>query len=146
MAYDQHSESTKPGPVSSQRWIQTAVNNLAAKVPPSKIILNIAGYGYDWGADTTVSVTYQEILTLARDSDGHIKFDNDTYNLSFKYYDGQDKIHEVHFTDAATNFNTIRFATEYGLAGTALWRLGSEDDRLWDFYHLSMTKNALTQI
>ncbi|MES2371962.1 MAG: glycosyltransferase [Bacteroidota bacterium] len=143
MAYDQHSESTKPGPVSSQKWIQSAVNNLAAKVSPSKIILNIAGYGYDWGADTTVSVTYQEILTLARDSDGRIEFDNDTYNLGFKYYDGKDKIHEVHFTDAATNFNTIRFATEYGLAGTALWRLGSEDDRLWDFYNLPMTKNAL---
>jgi cellulose synthase/poly-beta-1,6-N-acetylglucosamine synthase-like glycosyltransferase/spore germination protein YaaH/peptidoglycan/xylan/chitin deacetylase (PgdA/CDA1 family) len=143
MAYDQHSESSKPGPVSAQRWIQSAVNNLAAKVPPSKIVLNIAGYGYDWGTDTTVSLSYQEVLTLARESDGHIKFDNDTYNLEFKYYDGRDKIHTVYFTDAATNFNTIRFATEYGLAGTALWRLGSEDDRLWDFYHLAMTKAAL---
>lgn len=143
MAYDQHSDGGKPGPVSAQRWIQSAVNDLAAKVPPSKIVLNIAGYGYDWSKDTTVSVSYQEVLTLARESDGHIKFDNDTYNLDFKYYDGQDKIHTVYFTDAATNFNTIRFATEYGLAGTALWRLGSEDDRLWDFYHLAMTKTAL---
>ncbi|MEO8171915.1 MAG: glycosyltransferase [Sediminibacterium sp.] len=145
MAYDQYSQSTKPGPVSSQKWIQTAVNNLAAKVPPSKIVLNIAGYGYDWGADTCISITYQEALTLARESEGKIAFDNDTYNLGFKYYDGKDKIHDVYFTDAATNFNTIRFATEYGLAGTALWRLGSEDDRLWDFYHLSMTKDALAR-
>jgi len=143
MAYDQHSESTRPGPISSQKWIQSAVNKLAAKVSPSKIVLNLAAYGYDWGHDTTATLTYQEALTIARESDGHIKFDNDTYNLHFKYYDGEDSLHDVYFTDAGTNFNVIRFATEYGLAGTAVWRLGSEDNRLWDFYHLAMTKDAL---
>jgi cellulose synthase/poly-beta-1,6-N-acetylglucosamine synthase-like glycosyltransferase/spore germination protein YaaH/peptidoglycan/xylan/chitin deacetylase (PgdA/CDA1 family) len=143
MAYDQHSESSKPGPVCSQRWIQDAVNKLAAKVPPQKIVLNLAAYGYDWSKDTTETLTYQEALTVARESEVKVKFDNDTYNLSYKYYDGEDKIHDVYFTDAATNFNTLRFATEYGLAGTAIWRLGSEDDRLWDFYHLVMTKDAL---
>ncbi len=143
MAYDQHSESTKPGPISSQKWIQSAVNKLSTKVPPSKIVLNLAAYGYDWGHDTTATLSYQEALALARESDGHVKFDNDTYNLHYKYYDGEDKIHDVYFTDAGTNFNTMRFATEYGLAGTAVWRLGSEDNRLWDFYHLPMTKDAL---
>jgi poly-beta-1,6 N-acetyl-D-glucosamine synthase len=143
MAYDQHSESTKPGPISSQKWIQSAVNKLATKVSPSKIVLNIAAYGYDWGHDTTSTLSYQEALALARESDGHVKFDNDTYNLHYKYYDGEDRIHDVYFTDAGTNFNTLRFATEFGLAGTAVWRLGSEDNRLWDFYHLPMTKDAL---
>jgi cellulose synthase/poly-beta-1,6-N-acetylglucosamine synthase-like glycosyltransferase/spore germination protein YaaH/peptidoglycan/xylan/chitin deacetylase (PgdA/CDA1 family) len=143
MAYDQHSESSKPGPVGSQRWIQNAVNKLATHVSPSKIVLNLAAYGYDWGHDTTTTVTYQEALAVARESDGKIEFDNDTYNLYYKYYDGDDRIHEVHFTDAATNFNTLRFATEYGLAGTAVWRLGSEDDRLWEFYNRSLTKDAL---
>jgi cellulose synthase/poly-beta-1,6-N-acetylglucosamine synthase-like glycosyltransferase/spore germination protein YaaH/peptidoglycan/xylan/chitin deacetylase (PgdA/CDA1 family) len=143
MAYDQHSESTKPGPICSQRWIQNAVNNLASHIPASKIVLNLAAYGYDWSKDTTTNLSYQEALALARESDGHVKFDNDTYNLHYKYYDGEDKIHDVYFTDAATNFNTMRFATEYGLAGTAVWRLGSEDDRLWEFYHISLNKDAL---
>ena len=144
MAYDQHSESTKPGPVCSQKWIENAVNKLAAKVPPSKIVLNLAAYGYDWQRNGKTSpVSYQEALTTAKESDGVIDFDNDTYNLSYKYYDDRNIIHEVHFTDAATNFNSIRFATEYGLAGTAVWRLGSEDNRLWDFYNLPMTKDAL---
>ncbi|MEO7531795.1 MAG: glycosyltransferase, partial [Sediminibacterium sp.] len=143
MAYDQHSESTKPGPICSQKWIQSAVTRLATKIPPAKIVLNLAAYGYDWGHDTTAALSYQEALTVARESDGQVKFDNDTYNLHYKYYDGDDKIHDVYFTDAATNFNAMRFATEFGLAGTAVWRLGSEDNRLWDFYHLSMTKDAL---
>lgn len=143
MAYDQHHRDSKPGPICTQRWIQDAVNKLALKVPTQKIVLNLAAYGYDWSKDTTVDITYQEALTTARESEVKVNFDNDTYNLNFKYYDGQDKIHEVHFTDAATNFNTLRFATEYGLAGTAIWRLGSEDDRVWDFYNRVMTKDAL---
>lgn len=143
MAYDQHSESTRPGPICDQHWIQSAVNNLAAKVNPSKIVLNLAAFGYDWGNDTTVSLSYQEALTVARESEGKVEFNNDSYNLHYKYYDGEDKIHDVYFTDAGTNFNTLRFATEYGLAGTAIWRLGSEDNRLWDFYNLPMTKDAL---
>ena len=83
------------------------------------------------------------ILSSARESDAVVEFDNSTYNLHYQYYDGADSIHEVHFTDAATNFNTLRFVTEYRLAGTALWRLGSEDSRLWEFYNKSMTKTAL---
>jgi cellulose synthase/poly-beta-1,6-N-acetylglucosamine synthase-like glycosyltransferase/spore germination protein YaaH/peptidoglycan/xylan/chitin deacetylase (PgdA/CDA1 family) len=146
MAYDQHSNDTKPGPVSSEKWIEACVDKLAQYVSPQKIVLNIAAYGYDWDLTNRkkdTAITYQEALVNARESDAVVDFDNDTYNLHYQYYDGQDHLHEVHFTDAATNFNILRFATEYQLAGTAVWRLGSEDQRLWDFYNRSMTKQAL---
>lgn len=145
MAYDEHSESTKPGPVSGQRWVEAAIDHLTKFVPAKKIVLNMAAYGYDWkkGKVDGPPLTYQQALVTARESDGVVDFDNDSYNLHYEYYDAQDVLHEVHFTDAATNFNTLRFATEYGLAGTAIWRLGSEDNRLWDFYNLPMTKQAL---
>lgn len=147
MAYDEHSADTKPGSISSQKWLQAAVGQMAKMVPPGKIILGMAGYGYDWtGNDknqTAVTVTYQEALSTARESEAVVDFDNDTYNLHYSYYDDTDHLHEVFFTDAGTNFNTLRFATEFGLAGTALWRLGSEDNRIWDFYDKDMSKPAL---
>ena len=145
MAYDEYAEDSDPGPISSQKWIEAAVDLVAKEIPSEKIILGIAGYGYDWptphGQEPTL--TYQQALTRARESDATIDFNNDTYNLHYTYADDSDKVHEVYFTDAATNFNTLRFATEYGLAGTALWRLGSEDSRLWDFYDKDMRKPAL---
>lgn len=144
MAYDEHTPDSKPGPISSQRWIEEGVDQVAEQIPSEKIVLCMAAYGYDWpvkGDDATL--TYQEALSLARENEETLDFDNDTYNLHFTYYDGDDKLHQVHFTDAATNFNTLRFATEYGLAGTALWRLGAEDSRLWDFYSKPMTKASL---
>lgn len=143
MAYDENNENTKPGPICSEKWVEAAVDNLAKHVPSQKIILNLAAYGYDWSKDTVSILSYQQALTIARESEGIVNFDNNTYNLHYSYYDEKDVIHDVHFTDAATNFNSLRFTTEYGLAGTALWRLGSEDSRIWAFYDLPMHKSAL---
>src|SRR6266700_2727154 len=146
MAYDQFSESTPPGPISHQKWIEAAVDEAAKKIPVEKMILAVAGFGYDWttGKSSSVKpVTYQQALILAREYEGLIDFDNDSYNLHFTYTDDENVEHQVHFTDAATTFNALRFATEYGLSGVALWRLGSEDSRLWDFYDRDMTKKSI---
>jgi len=144
MAYDEHSSDTKPGSISSQKWMEAAVGQMSKVVPAKKMILGMAGYGYDWDENgPATTVTYQEALSTARESQGEVDFDDDTYNLHYSYYDDSDRLHQVFFTDAGTNFNTLRFATEFGLAGTALWRLGSEDSRLWDFYDKDMSKPAL---
>lgn len=144
MAYDQYTSSTKPGPISGQKWIEAAVDQIVKKVPIPKLVLCMAGFGYDWpkggeGSD----VTYQQALSIAKENGSKITYDNDSYNLYFSYKDKAGHEREVHFTDAATNFNALRFSTEYGLAGTALWRMGSEDSRLWDFYHLPMNKASV---
>jgi len=147
MSYDEHGETSNPGPICGQKWIESSVDYLVKKIPAKKIILMLGAHGYDWqqGKDTALRVTYQQALVTARESEGIIDFDNDTYNLHYQYYDDKDIIHDVHFVDAATNFNTIRFATEYGIAGTALWRLGSEDNRIWEFYTIPMTKSSLAK-
>ncbi len=146
MAYDEHSSDTEPGAISSQKWMEAAVDDMAKSVPAQKIVLCMAGYGYDWAKKGSAeTVTYQEALSIARESEGIVDYDNNTYNLHYNYYDDSNRVHDVFFTDAATNFNTLRFATEYGLAGTALWRLGSEDNRLWDFYDKDMSKPALAK-
>ena len=144
MAYDQFSNETAPGPVCDQKWVEAAIDEAARKLPASKIILALAAYGYDWPkGNVAENVTYQNALQIAREEEGTIEFNNDTYNLSFTYSDDNEHPHTVYFTDAATNFNSMRFATESKLGGVALWRLGSEDSRVWDFYNKDMTKEAL---
>ncbi|MNS43188.1 Poly-beta-1,6-N-acetyl-D-glucosamine synthase [compost metagenome] len=135
MAYDQHYATSKPGPVGQQKWIESVINDMEAQIPEEKIILCLAAYGYDWPKDSEgVDVTYQEALTSAAESDGKIKFNSDDYNLSYSYTDDADIEHQVYFADAATNFNVMMTAQEEGLAGVSLWRLGSEDPRVWSFY------------
>ncbi|MBS1669361.1 MAG: polysaccharide deacetylase family protein [Bacteroidetes bacterium] len=149
MAYDQSSENTDPGPICHQKWIEAAVDQAAKKIPSEKMILALAGFGYNWSLDSTGKkisagpIKYQDALTLARTYQGKIDFDNDSYNLHFNYTDDNNIDHEVHFTDAATTFNSMRFAVEYGLAGVSLWRLGSEDSRMWEFYDHDMSKDSI---
>ncbi len=149
MAYDQFSDGTGPGPICHQKWIEGAVDDAIKKIPGNKLILAVAGFGYDWKVDendkviSVIPISYQEALTTALSYDGKIVFDNDSYNLHFTY-DGDDGApHKVQFTDAATTFNTMRFAEETGLGGVALWRLGNEDPRMWDFYDRDMSKDSL---
>src|SRR5438105_8712447 len=53
--------------------------------------------------------------------------------------------HKIWFTDAATTFNILRFSDEYATAGTALWRLGSEDTRMWSYYNMDLSNDALDE-
>ncbi|KRD07362.1 glycosyl transferase family 2 [Flavobacterium sp. Root901] len=144
MAYDEHYAQSIPGDVSSQKWIEKTVDKTAKEIPSDKIILCFAGYGYDWQEkEEGETITYDQAIAIAKQYNAKIKFDNNSYSNSFNYTDSNGKTHVVNFEDAATNFNTIRFSDEYGLAGTALWRLGSEDQRLWSYYQRSLTDESI---
>lgn len=146
MAYDEHHAQSVAGPISDQKWIEGAIDWASAFIPQDKMIIGIAAYGYDWPKGSEAKpVTYQEALGLAREHNSQIDYDNDTYNLHYAYSDDNQVIHDVWFTDAGTNFNTIRFAEEIGAAGVALWRLGSEDSRIWNFYSRDLSLQGLQE-
>ena len=161
MAYDQYSDAQSgPGPISAQKWIEAALDEAAKKIDNKKIILGLAGYGRDWSVDKNGKVlkdeygkpkepdalTYSQALDIARLSNSTVDFDNDNFNLHYNYSkeeNGELVAHEVWFTGAVTSYNIMRFADEYGTAGTALWVLGKEDRRLWNFYGRSLNNTSL---
>ena len=151
MAYDEYNGSTGPGPISGQKWIEDAVSWTSDRIDPSKIILGVAGFGYGWsdGKIDPLPLTYNEAINKAKSINAKIIYDDDTYNLHFNYAtqsstDTTDITnHEVWFTDAATLFNILRFSDEFPTAGTVLWRLGSEDQRMWKYYGRSLSNASL---
>ncbi len=153
MAYDQFNNTTGPGPISAQKWIEDVVSWASDKIDPSKIILGVAGYGYSWsdGVLDPIPLTYTDAINKAKSVNANIIYDNDTYNLHFSYNtqssdDSSDVVHhQVWFTDAATTFNILRFSDEFPTAGTVLWRIGSEDPRIWKFYDRSLSHKSLLQ-
>ena len=145
MAYDQHNANSEPGDISPYKWVKQIVEDISTKVPPEKLVLCIAGYAYDWGKKGALGdeITFQEAIAIAKESESQIEFNKDSFNLGFKYDDSSAVTHFVGFTDAVTNFNVIRVADDAGWRGTALWRLGAEDPRLWSFYDKDLSKAAL---
>ena len=156
MAYDEFNNSTGPGPISAQKWIEDAVAWTVKRIAPSKIILGLGGFGYDWAntkKDSIVTYTYNDAINKAKAINAKIIYDNDSYNLHYDYVSEEDDdsgevdktSHEVWFTDAATTFNILRFSDEFATAGTALWRLGSEDQRMWKYYNRVLSNASLQQ-
>ena len=144
MAYDQHFGESKPGAVAAQEWVENALDDIIKKVPQEKVVLCVAAFGYDWPEKYIGStITYQEAITTAHDNDSKIDFDNNDYNLNYSYEDDEGIKHRVFFTDAATIFNAIRASEDFGTSGVAMWRLGSEDARVWNFYSRNLSIDSL---
>jgi cellulose synthase/poly-beta-1,6-N-acetylglucosamine synthase-like glycosyltransferase/peptidoglycan/xylan/chitin deacetylase (PgdA/CDA1 family) len=133
MAYEEHWSNDKPGPVASQRWYSRNLRNRFAELPPQKCFIAIGSYGYDWKAHTNKgeSVSFQEAIKTAQESEGQIAFDPEALNPTFDYYDDQDKLHHVWFLDGVTAFNQVKEGQQYHPRGFAVWRLGSEDPSIW---------------
>jgi poly-beta-1,6 N-acetyl-D-glucosamine synthase len=157
MAYDQYSDATGSGPISAQKWIEEQMDWLDDKIDVSKIILGVAGYGRDWmkyqddngkWKDSVEDITYTKVIDKAKLANSTITFDNDTYNLHYNYTEKEtdtasETKHSIWFTDAATTFNILRFSDDYSTAGTALWHLGGEDPRIWNFYGRNLSSKSL---
>lgn len=147
MAYDEYSADSDAGPISSQKWIESQTDKIIKNTSPQKVILGLGAYGYDWSSnkEDNTSITYMQAITKAHASHAVINFDDNSFNLNYAYQDDKKRTHNVYFNDAASIFNTMRFASEYPLAGTAIWRLGSEDNRLWTFYSQDLSSLAVAK-
>ena len=172
MNYDQHQTESGPGPVADQDWFVNNLKEVLKTVPKQKIICAIGSYGYDWtmplppaaargkkpvsGKATPEKVlasrnlSTQEAWQAASDSESQIELDGDSMNPHFAYDDEDAKVrHQVWFLDAVTVLNEMRAARSLGLQTYALWRLGSEDDSLWNVWDNPMNtdpEKTLTQV
>jgi cellulose synthase/poly-beta-1,6-N-acetylglucosamine synthase-like glycosyltransferase/peptidoglycan/xylan/chitin deacetylase (PgdA/CDA1 family)/spore germination protein YaaH len=133
MAYDEHEDSSAPGPVASQAWFARAVADAAKGIPASKLVVTIGNYGYDWYPGGSDPMSVEEAWQAARDSGAMPVFDKANGNSGFAYVDDGQK-HVVWFLDAASAYNQIGFLRRAGIGGIALWRMGAEDPALWSIF------------
>jgi cellulose synthase/poly-beta-1,6-N-acetylglucosamine synthase-like glycosyltransferase/peptidoglycan/xylan/chitin deacetylase (PgdA/CDA1 family) len=121
-------------------------------VPKNKAICALGSYGYDWttalpakprrGAKPTppkvVGVeekSTQEAWQQATDAGAQVELDPDSLNAHFAFDDDDAHVqHQVWFLDAVTVLNEMRAARAMGIQTFALWRLGSEDNSLWNIW------------
>jgi cellulose synthase/poly-beta-1,6-N-acetylglucosamine synthase-like glycosyltransferase/peptidoglycan/xylan/chitin deacetylase (PgdA/CDA1 family)/spore germination protein YaaH len=141
MAYDQHWSTGDSGPVSGEDWYESILKKRMADLSPAKTIICFGNYGYDWTKgdkqNEAETLTFQESLLTAKeslDNISDIKYDPASKNPYYEYTEDDGKDHTVWFLDAATAYNQLQAAKPYGVAGFALWRLGSEDPSLWNVF------------
>ncbi len=160
MNYDEHEETSDPGPVASEPWFEANLTRVLKLVPKEKVICGIGNYGFDWAtplpekgkkpSNKVVDVddlTVQDAWQRAADADANVHLEGDELNPHFAYDDEDAHLrHQVWFLDGVTALNELRAGRQMGLRTFALWRLGEEDPSLWQIWDRPSAKDAPEQL
>jgi spore germination protein YaaH len=130
MAYDAAWETSPAGPIAPLPWVRDVLAHLTSLVPGSRIVLGLAGYGYDWAAGRGAAVATRDVLQQARATSSPVQRDAASGCPWFRYRAGGLE-HTVWFEDATSTRPKIELARQSHLAGVILWQLGEEDPALW---------------
>lgn len=137
MTYEWGYSGGPPMAVSPINKVREVVEYTLTEMPADKILLGQNLYGYDWtlpfeqGGELAKALSPQQAITLARQQNVEIQYDEVAQAPFFLYSDEQGKRHEVWFEDARSiqaKFNLIK---ELGLLGIAYWKLGLSFPQNW---------------
>lgn len=132
MTYDQHGPRTGPGPVAALAWVEEVARYAASAMPPGKVLLGIAGYGYDWSSRGVRPVAAREAAGQAVRHGAEVVWDGPSDEPWFTYKTDGGSEHTIWFESAAAASQKFSLVSRYGLRGVALWSLGQEEPGLWD--------------
>jgi HAD superfamily hydrolase (TIGR01509 family) len=149
MAYDYSVASGSPGPIAPLSWVDAVIAG-TAKVSgdPSKLVLGIPLYGYNWVVDTSgtcppnaegnISLSTREMNALAARRKATPTFDKANYEMTFSYElrlsaagASCTQSREVHYVDANGAQIRMQHAVDGGFGGVALFAFGYEDAATW---------------
>jgi cellulose synthase/poly-beta-1,6-N-acetylglucosamine synthase-like glycosyltransferase/peptidoglycan/xylan/chitin deacetylase (PgdA/CDA1 family) len=134
LAFQEPGRASPPGPLASQAWFTDRINAVREKLDPSRTIIALGGFAYDWtsGEPAPRRVPYLEILRQAGLADGEIRLDPNTLNNGAEFMDAGGRRHQAWMLDAVSVHNQLRALAGDGFAGLAVWSLGEEDPQIWD--------------
>jgi spore germination protein YaaH len=136
MAWGIHWATSAPGAQDDVSWEQKVIAYIQTLPRVSKYVLGMQLYAMDWpngggAANAANSYEYQDAVDLAARLGVTPQYDAASAALTFSYADSAGVHHDVWFTDSTTEATRIALAKASGLGGIGLWRLGREDQRLW---------------
>jgi spore germination protein len=133
MTYDEHWETSGPGPVASLPWVREVLTYaLSLGLDPKKIYMGLPLYGYDWPqGGTAEGREYEDVVRIANLDGSEVRFDAFAASPVVTYRDGGEQ-RELWFENVESFTAKYRLADEYDLGGVHLWRLGREDMRIYE--------------
>ena len=126
MAYDQHYSLSSAGPIASTSWVQEVASYAARTMPPRRVVLGVPVYGYDWSQGPAQGLSWEAFKKIAQahgvspTAQDLVYWVNGVQHTA--YYEGLQAFEAK-----------IRVAIGYGIRGIALWRLGLEDPKIWNY-------------
>ncbi|MGC8489595.1 MAG: glycosyl hydrolase family 18 protein [Clostridia bacterium] len=130
MLYDAHDNGGPAGPVAPMNWVTSIVKYAESTIAPGKILIGLAGYGYNWAADGSTEISDAQALAL-QSRYGSTFVGNGIDEARITYTDANGYAHTVWFEDSTSEAYKVAFVSSGHLGGVALWDLGEEDAGVW---------------
>ena len=131
MAYDWHWSTSSSGPIAPYAWVQRVLTYSVTKIPPTKILLGVGLFGYDWVGTTASNLTWRQVVALAAQNRADEAWDVGAQSPHLTYTTGGVQ-HDVWYENGRSVTAKFDLAKQYQLAGIELWRLGGEDPAIWE--------------
>lgn len=120
-----YSEPMAVAPINSVRRV---IEYAVSEIPDNKILLGLPFYGYDWqlpyekGVTVGRSLSPERALTLGREYNGEIKFDEASASPYMTYFNGSTE-HIVWFESPKSIMSKLDIIKDYSLAGAGIWSI-----------------------
>jgi spore germination protein len=87
MAYEYRGPFSGPGSVAPYAWVSRVTAFATSQIPPEKVLLGLAFYGYDWNTTSggTRALGYSQAIALAEQHDASLDFEPAQQSLTFLY-------------------------------------------------------------
>lgn len=118
--------------------VREVLDYAVTQIPPSKLLMGIPNYGYDWtlpyvkGESKARSLTNAQAEALAREYGVPIQYDTVAQSPYFTYTDSDGQQHEVWFENQSSYDAKMKLVKEYDLAGFSVWNIMNYSPALWN--------------
>jgi spore germination protein YaaH len=135
-----HWATSAPGSIDEYAWFKRVAEYTATLPNRSKFVLGMPMYGFDWAdgggpSHPGTALEYNEIMALAGELGITPEWEATAQSPHFSYTDSEGVRHEVWYVDQQSLGARAALASSLGL-GIGLWRLGSEDQSIWELPQL----------
>lgn len=150
MGYDEHYAGSEEGSVSSLGWVKEGVENTLKEVPASQVILGMPFYTRLWELTppaaeentevTDTEATYDIISTVyaMKNQDTLLKNFEVTpewladFGQNYAEWQYEGKIYKIWLEDSSSAEARLNVMKEKNLAGASFWKLGLENEDIWN--------------
>lgn len=133
LLFEENGEEDAPGPLASLPWWSEWLEVLLGHGAPEQWIIGIGAYGYDWPrGDRATTVGFADVMARARVAGTQTVTAEAPFYQPHFTYEESGVPHSVWFLDAVTFRNQYVKALSRGVGGTAIYRLGNEDEAIWN--------------
>lgn len=134
MGYDEHYVGSEAGSVASLPWVEQGIQDTLDEVPAKRVINAIPFYTRLWrttgGNVTSEAIGMDQAQQTIAENNVETYWDKTT-SQNYGKYDIDNSTYQIWLEDAQSVAEKVKLVSKYDLAGVSAWKLGFENNGIW---------------